>query len=150
MPAEPWYQDGLRFECTRCGNCCTGESGTVFVSDEELSDLANLLDLARHELRAMYTRTLPSGVISLREREREDGSHECVFWDREAGCRVYARRPRQCRTWPFWRTTVETPAHWANAATTCPGIDAGPQHTAEAIVESSADDGTLGTKPDLG
>ena len=23
---EPWYQDGLRFTCTRCGNCCTGRA----------------------------------------------------------------------------------------------------------------------------
>ena len=25
--SEPWYQDGLQFRCTRCGNCCTGAPG---------------------------------------------------------------------------------------------------------------------------
>jgi len=73
MPAEPWYEQGLRFECTRCGNCCTGPSGTVLVAPEELAALAERLELARHEFRASYTRTLPSGAISLRERERADG-----------------------------------------------------------------------------
>jgi len=149
MPAEPWYEQGLRFECTRCGNCCTGPSGTVLVAPEELAALAERLELARHEFRASYTRTLPSGAISLRERERADGSHECVFWDAGAGCRVYAQRPRQCRTWPFWRGTVETPVHWENAAETCPGIGTGPLYSAAAIEECVTDDGTLGTKPDL-
>ena len=29
--AEPWYRDGLRFACTRCGACCTGAPGYVWV-----------------------------------------------------------------------------------------------------------------------
>ena len=27
-----WYRDGLRFECTRCGACCTGAPGYVWVT----------------------------------------------------------------------------------------------------------------------
>ena len=37
---EPWYQDGLRFQCTRCGACCTGAPGYVWVNDEELVAIA--------------------------------------------------------------------------------------------------------------
>ena len=29
-PGEPWYRDGLRFQCTQCGNCCTGDPGVVW------------------------------------------------------------------------------------------------------------------------
>ena len=31
-PADsgPWYADGLSFECTMCGNCCTGPPGAVW------------------------------------------------------------------------------------------------------------------------
>ena len=140
-----WYRDGLRFECTRCGNCCTGEPGTVRVSEQEIAALARHLDLAEHEFRAMYLRTLPSGTISLRERS----NHDCVFWDGEEGCRVYPHRPRQCRTWPFWAANLESPAHWENAAKTCPGIGSGPLHPAATLRREIADDGTLGTKPDL-
>jgi len=145
MSRSTWYRDGLCFECTRCGNCCTGEPGTVRVSDQEIAGLADLLELAEHEFRAMYLRTLPSGTVSLRERS----NHDCVFWDRDEGCRVYSRRPRQCRTWPFWQANVESPAHWENAASTCPGIGVGPVHSAETIQREIVDDGTLGTKPDL-
>lgn len=49
MPGEPWYADGLRFECTRCGHCCTGEPGTVRVYEEEIGTLASFLKLAEHE-----------------------------------------------------------------------------------------------------
>ena len=149
MPKEPWYADGLRFECTRCGNCCTGPSGTVQVSPEELASLAASLDLARHEFRAMYTRTLPNGELSLRERQREDGSYDCIFWKAGTGCTVYAQRPRQCRTWPFWRGNVDTPGHWKEAGLDCPGIGAGPLTPGAEIRETAANDGTLGTKPDL-
>ncbi len=39
--SEPWFEDGLRFRCTRCGNCCTGAPGYVWVNDEELSAIAD-------------------------------------------------------------------------------------------------------------
>ncbi|MFM7740581.1 MAG: YkgJ family cysteine cluster protein, partial [Planctomycetota bacterium] len=29
--AEPWYKDGLRFQCSQCGDCCTGGAGYVWV-----------------------------------------------------------------------------------------------------------------------
>ena len=37
---SPWYQDGLAFSCTRCGACCTGAPGYVWVSPEEIGRLA--------------------------------------------------------------------------------------------------------------
>ena len=40
MPKTPWFKDGLRFECTQCGDCCTGSPGYVWVNDEEISALA--------------------------------------------------------------------------------------------------------------
>src|SRR5262249_1390597 len=39
--SEPWYQDGLRFECTRCGKCCSGFPGFVWVSEAELQAIAD-------------------------------------------------------------------------------------------------------------
>ena len=55
-PAEPWYRDGLRFECTRCGACCTGAPGYVWVTPEGMNGLATFtmgaLDLATGKMRA--------------------------------------------------------------------------------------------------
>ena len=33
--AEEWYEQGLRFGCTQCGNCCTGPEGAVWFTEEE-------------------------------------------------------------------------------------------------------------------
>ena len=38
--SEPWYQDGLRFRCTRCGHCCTGTPGNVWINEEEIAAIA--------------------------------------------------------------------------------------------------------------
>ena len=40
----PWYADGLQFTCTQCGDCCTGDPGVVWVTDEELKAIADHLD----------------------------------------------------------------------------------------------------------
>jgi hypothetical protein len=140
-----WYEPGLCFACTRCGNCCTGEPGSVRVSEEELVELSGYLDLPEHEFRARYTRALEDGATSLVEHEDQS----CIFFEREAGCTVYPVRPRQCRTWPFWRANLATPQHWAEAARTCPGIGRGPRHEAGWIAGTAAQDGTSGCVPDL-
>ena len=53
--ADPWYQDGLRFTCTRCGNCCTGAPGYVWVTPAELEALAAHLGEPVETVRAVYT-----------------------------------------------------------------------------------------------
>jgi Fe-S-cluster containining protein len=140
--SAPWYVDGLRFGCTRCGNCCTG-SGTVRVDDDEIRALAGELGLPEHEFRAMYTRSLRGGEVSLREKRTK----ACVFHEPGTGCTVYAARPRQCRSWPFWRAVVHSPERWAEEAGECPGMNAGPLHAAETIAASASADGTSGRIP---
>ena len=126
--AEPWFEDGLRFRCTRCGNCCTGEPGFVWVSDEEIAAIAELRGEPEAEVRVLHTR---AGQRGRTLRERPDG--DCVFFDREAGCTIYSVRPRQCRTWPFWDSNVRTPEAWANTREICPGAGKGDLISAEEI-----------------
>jgi Fe-S-cluster containining protein len=135
---DPWYRDGLRFACTRCGNCCSGAPGTVRVDDAEIAALARRVGLRDEEFRAAYTRGLRRGERSLRE--RSDGT--CVFYDARRGCTVYTDRPRQCRTWPFWRAVVHSPERWAEEARDCPGMNRGPLHPAARIDLTARDDGT--------
>jgi uncharacterized protein len=144
MPGDPWYRDGLRFGCTRCGRCCVGH-GTVRVTDAEIEALAAHLGLAEAEFRVGYTRPLRGGEVSLRE--RRDGA--CVFYEPGRGCGVYGERPRQCRTWPFWRAVVHSPERWAEEASSCPGMNRGERHPREAIERCSAGDGTSGRVPPL-
>jgi Fe-S-cluster containining protein len=118
--ADPWYQDGLRFECTRCGNCCTGPPGFVWVNAEELAALARFRGETVAEVTALYTR-----AVERRRSLREKANGDCIFFDREKGCTVYPVRPRQCRTWPFWESNVETPAAWKRTCAVCPGSGKG-------------------------
>ena len=134
-----WYGDGLRFACSRCGRCCTGDPGTVLVSDREISGLAELGEFSESRFRKDYTRTLGDGRVVLRE--REDGT--CVFYDSRQGCTVYEARPRQCRTYPFWQKNLSSPEAWATEADACPGIGRGERHTEDIIEERQRRDGTL-------
>jgi Fe-S-cluster containining protein len=125
---EPWYQSGLAFECTRCGNCCTGAPGYVWVTDDDIEDIAAFRSESVAQTTGLYTR-LAGGRRSLRERANGD----CVFWDRHAGCTIYPVRPPQCRTWPFWASHVVTPEAWDEVRQVCPGAGRGALIPAEEI-----------------
>jgi hypothetical protein len=43
--AEPWYKDGLQFECRTCGRCCSGGSGYVWVTQDEINQLSAKMGL---------------------------------------------------------------------------------------------------------
>jgi uncharacterized protein len=126
--SQPWYRDGLRFRCTRCGNCCTGEPGNVWVDDAEIDALSEFIGETRTEFVARFTKLGQRGR-TLREKSNGD----CVFYDREQGCTVYAVRPRQCRTWPFWESNVRTEAAWEHTCGICPGAGKGGLIPAEEI-----------------
>ena len=128
---DAWYKDGLRFECTMCGQCCTGFPGTVTVDDAEIAALALRLDLTEDTFRERFTRLMPNGTTSLREKP----DYDCVFYSHEHGCLVYEDRPTQCRNWPFWRTNVRNPACWDSAAEGCPGMNSGRLYSIEEIEE---------------
>jgi Fe-S-cluster containining protein len=141
MGDDLWYKDGLRFECLRCGSCCTGFSGTVRVSDEEIAKLAQGLGLPETEFRENYTRIVGGGIISLIEKKNTD----CIFFDQKKGCTVYPDRPRQCRSWPFWRSNVYSPEGWKRGAARCPGMNRGRIYGIDLIAEMSGHDGSSGT-----
>jgi uncharacterized protein len=125
---EPWYQDGLRFECTRCGKCCTGAPGFVWVTDAEVEAIAEFRGELIEEVLGLYTR-----LADNRRTLREKANGDCVFYDREAGCTVYPVRPQQCRTWPFWESNVAAEADWERTKKECPGAGHGQLIPAEEI-----------------
>ena len=117
----PWYQEGLRFECTQCGNCCTGAPGYVWVNAEEIAALAEHCGQSIAEFESKYVHTVGS-----RKSLVEFKNGDCVFFDSEKRtCKVYGLRPRQCRTWPFWDSNVKTPEAWQETCETCPGSGRG-------------------------
>ncbi|MCK4872056.1 MAG: YkgJ family cysteine cluster protein [Phycisphaerales bacterium] len=123
-----WYADGLPFQCMECGGCCTGAPGFVWFTAEEGRAMAEALDMTEAAFHRMFAHMFGKRW-SLKERKTQHGL-DCVLLDREtvpgkAVCRVYAARPAQCRTWPFWPENLRSPETWRQAAKQCPGINQG-------------------------
>jgi uncharacterized protein len=105
--------------CAACGGrCCTGESGNIFVSRDEIASLAALLGMEEDAFRQAY---LEKRGYKFSLKERIVGvSHDCIFYDRAAnGCSVYEARPVQCRTFPFWDYYKSRVGELKNE---CPGV----------------------------
>jgi Fe-S-cluster containining protein len=113
---DPWYRDGLAFACTRCGACCTGAPGYVWVNEEEIARLAEHRGETVERFSSRFVRRV-GNRYSLVERPGGD----CIFWSREAGCTVYEARPVQCQTWPFWPENIADRAAWDRVCRVCPG-----------------------------
>ena len=138
----PWYASGLRFECQPdCGRCCTrhGDYGYVYLEPDDLRSLAAHFELSVAEYRRRHTRREDGHTIL-----RIEGD-VCPYLD-GARCTVYEARPIQCRTFPFWRSNLRSPAAWESLATFCPGIGRGatvPLHRIrDAAAGRSVEDGT--------
>ena len=130
MSGAPWFSGGLRFRCTGCGDCCTGEPGAVWVNQEEIDALARHLGMEAADFEARYVRKL-----GMRRSLFEHFDGDCVFFDPESrGCRVYPARPIQCRTWPFWERNLDTPESWQETCDACPGSGSGDLVPMEAIL----------------
>lgn len=129
-----FFDRGLRFGCTQCGGCCTGATGTVFMNAEESGRIARQLGLDHAAFLERYAYPVEGGH-SL----REVGEHfACIFFRNER-CTIYAVRPTQCRTYPFWAENVRSEAAWKKTCRDCPGIGQGRLYEREEILSIAAD-----------
>ena len=55
---------------------------------------------------------------------------QCPFLEEDNRCAVYAARPKQCRTWPFWEENLKREAWEGPVKECCPGIGKGQRYTA--------------------
>jgi uncharacterized protein len=139
--SRPWYAEGLHFQCTQCGNCCTGGPGFVWISGEEIRRLAGFLEITVPDVVDRYCRTM-EGRFSLNERRNAEGEYDCIFLKTEKGrrsCTIYPVRPLQCRTWPFWAGLLANPDAWNHAAVRCSGINRGDRKYSREKIESLRD-----------
>jgi Fe-S-cluster containining protein len=122
MNTHPWYQFGLRFQCTGCGDCCTGAPGYVWINKAEIEAMSALLRVSMEDFKKRYVR-----LIGIRKSLIELTNGDCIFFDNlRRSCQVYEARPRQCRTWPFWSSNISSPQSWQEIADRCPGCNLGP------------------------
>lgn len=102
--------------CKSCGGkCCTGESGYIFIDQNEIEQLAKHLNQSVDEFINTYLYKV-GYRYSIKEKTHKNG-YACVFFDN--GCSVYPNRPKQCRTFPFWDYFK---THKKELEQECPGI----------------------------
>ncbi len=146
---QAWYAQGLRFECTGCGNCCTGGPGYVWITEPQIAAAAEYLQLSQAVFTRRHCRQI-NDLWSINERRNSDGDYDCVFLHTgpllpgakkpQRLCMIYPVRPRQCRDWPFWTSLLASREAWDRAAVRCPGMNHGKLHTLEQIRQKSTTD----------
>jgi Fe-S-cluster containining protein len=121
--SKPYYQrHPLRFQCTGCGACCSGGGGYhVFVARAEAAAICAYLGLSWAWFRRRYLGRAARGARVLRLQR----DSRCCFLGADNRCTVYAVRPRQCATYPFWPELVSTRAGWRQEARRCEGMGRG-------------------------
>ena len=126
---NPWYEDGLRFECTQCGACCSGEPGYVWVNAEEIKAIAEHMGLGAKAFERKFIREVGSDKSLI---EYPDG--DCILLHPVTRqCMVYEARPIQCRTWPFWDSNLKKPKDWKETCEVCPGAGKGQLYSLQEI-----------------
>ena len=127
-----FYANGLKFSCQKCSACCRFDPGYVFLTQPDVTKLALATSLSYINFIQVYCRWIPSGngreLLSLKEK----ANYDCIMWG-ENGCGFYKDRPLQCKTFPFWESSVSSFAAWNAQAETCPGMNNGELHSQEEI-----------------
>ena len=129
MTDKPWYSKGLRFSCTRCGNCCRnhGAYAYVYLAEADVSAIARHLELDRATFLSRYCQE-EDGWVTLRM-----DTPACPFLGDGNACAIYPVRPKQCATWPFWRENLVRTTWEGEVTADCPGIGKGELHPREEI-----------------
>ena len=102
------------FDCTQCGQCCTGFGGT-YVNDHEIKRIAAFIACDPATFTRKYCdRSGSKWVIT------QGTNDSCIFFDKN--CTIHPVKPYMCRAWPFLRTIIKNPENWTAMAKSCRGI----------------------------
>jgi Fe-S-cluster containining protein len=115
----------FRFACQRCGHCCSGGSGYVWVEESEIESMARVLGMSQENFTARYLKRALDprrGVEAWSLRERADAGGACALLVGRNTCLVYEARPRHCREFPYWEHVLAGGEGFEAARETCPGI----------------------------
>lgn len=100
--------EGMRYVCQRCGNCCRWP-GEVPITEEETARIADFLGLDLYDFVARFTEVRRNRTgLTIREKEND----ECVFLD-GIECKIQPVKPVHCAgfpnrwNFPGWRKVCE-------------------------------------------
>ena len=123
---EPWYKDGVKFECQGSGKCCIsrGQFGYVYLTLDDRRALAKHFKISTLKFTKKYCQKTGNGFHLI----EEQGQKECMFLKKNK-CSVYKARPVQCRTWPFWPEYLDAKKWTKEVKAFCPGVGKGKLHS---------------------
>ncbi len=140
MTTTPWYhqREGLRFECTGCGDCCH-RPGLVLLTPVDVLRIADACQMTPDAFRTRYALYSDEGLWVL---DVGDDA-PCVFLDDEDRCSIHAVKPWQCAAYPFWTEVVATQKAWDKERRQCEGIGRG-ERVAPNIIDEWLHEDPLG------
>lgn len=108
-----------RQNCATCGGkCCTGESGYIWINDDEISKIAAKFEILKEQFMALYLEKV--GIRYSIKEKIYNGGYACCFFDEEnKNCGIYEFRPNQCKTFPFWDYYKK---HFSELEEECAGV----------------------------
>ena len=123
-----WYENGIRFECSKCGKCCVshGDYQYVYLGKSDVEAIASYLNLAVDEFFWKHCKAEDGWICLRQNRDR------CRFLGRH-GCQIYPVRPGQCTSWPFWTENLVYETWFSKVVPACEGVGRGRLITAEKI-----------------
>jgi Fe-S-cluster containining protein len=129
MNPKPWYDKGLRFECTKCGACCRnhGDYAFVYLTEHDLRAIPRFIGISRAQFVERYCTKDEDWIVLRMDRPA------CAFLDEDNRCTIYPVRPKQCATWPFWTENLDRSTWEGPIQDCCPGIGKGPLSSAAEI-----------------
>jgi uncharacterized protein len=129
MSPKPWYAKGLRFECTRSGNCCRnhGDYAFVYLVERDVVAIAQFLEIEEESFLRRFCRK-DDGWTVLRMDQPA-----CPFQGESGACEIYPVRPRQCATWPFWVENLKEEVWMGPVRECCPGVGKGRLYSAREV-----------------
>jgi len=125
IPALKQVESTLRggefqFRCTACGLCCEG-TGDVYFSRSELAKIARFIKKNKRNWKELKGRLIQGERNGLAVHSAGDA---CLFLE-NGKCSIYALRPLQCRTFPFWPSHFRSQKALKDLQRTCPGSASG-------------------------
>ena len=106
--------------CFQCGaKCCSGESGNIFFSKQEMLEISKFLNISTDTFLSDFCRK--EGYRYSIKEIKTHGEYRCIFLS-ENRCEIYSVRPNQCRTFPFWER-YKNGKNFQELQNECIGID---------------------------
>ncbi|MFQ6610798.1 MAG: YkgJ family cysteine cluster protein [Fidelibacterota bacterium] len=121
-----FYDNGLQFECTGCGDCCKYSDAVVYITDHEISAISSYLSIPEDDFVFQYVTSFRNRLVL------KSNGDSCILLQNDR-CMAYPVRPTQCQSFPFWSDILKSQSRWNLVSETCEGMNHGKKFSSDKI-----------------